>query len=62
MIFFMLTNVMETSSELIYYGNGAEGLVMKAFGVNGSGDSVYIKGLVSRKKQLIPELILAMQE
>lgn len=62
MIFFMLTNVMDTSSELIYYGNGAEGLVMKAFGVNGSGDSVYIKGLVSRKKQLIPELILAMQE
>lgn len=62
MIFFMLTNVMDTSSELIYYGSGAEGLIMKAFGVNGSGDSVYIKGLVSRKKQLIPELILAMQE
>lgn len=62
MVFFMLTNVMETSSELIYFGNGAEGLVMKAFGVNGSGDSVFIKGLVSRKKQLIPELILAMQE
>lgn len=62
MVFFMLTNVMETSSELIYFGNGAEGLVMKAFGVNGSGDSVFIKGLVSRKKQLILELILAMQE
>lgn len=62
MIFFMLTNVMEASSELVYYGNGAENLVAKAFGVNGSGDSVYIKGLVSRKKQLIPELMLAMQE
>lgn len=62
MTFFMLTNVMDTSSELIYHGNGAEVLVSKAFGVNGSGDSVYIKGLVSRKKQLIPELILAMQE
>ena len=62
MTFFLLTNVMDTSSELIYHGNGAEALVLKAFGVNGSGDSVYIKGLVSRKKQLIPELILAMQE
>lgn len=62
MTFFMLTNVMEASSELIYYGNGADALVSKAFGVIGSADSVYIKGLVSRKKQLIPELMLAMQE
>lgn len=62
MIFFMLTDVMEESSELIYYGNGAQELVAKAFGVNGSGASVFIKGLVSRKKQLIPELMTAMQE
>jgi manganese-dependent inorganic pyrophosphatase len=62
MLFFMLTNVYDTSSELIYYGNGADLLVTKAFGVRGSTDSVYIKGLVSRKKQLVPELILAMQE
>lgn len=62
MVFFMLTNVMDASSELIYYGNGAENLVNKALGVHGSGDSVYVKGLVSRKKQLIPELMLAMQE
>lgn len=62
MVFFMLTNVMESSSELIYYGNGAESLVNKAMGVNGAGDSVYVKGLVSRKKQLIPELMFAMQE
>lgn len=62
MIFFMLTDVMEESSELIYYGNGAQGLVAKAFGVNGSGASVFIRGLVSRKKQLIPELMTAMQE
>ena len=62
MIFFMFTDVMEESSELIYYGNGAQELVAKAFGVNGSGASVFIKGLVSRKKQLIPELMTAMQE
>ncbi|MCM1467900.1 MAG: putative manganese-dependent inorganic diphosphatase [Alistipes sp.] len=62
MVFFMLTDVMEESSELIYHGNGAQSLVSKAFGVNGSGSSVYIKGLVSRKKQLIPELMTAMQE
>lgn len=62
LIFFMLTDVMEESSELIYFGNGAQSLVAKAFGVNGSGASVFIKGLVSRKKQLIPELMTAMQE
>lgn len=61
MVFFLLTNVMEASSELVYYGQGAESLVNKAFGVNGSTDSVFIKGLVSRKKQLLPELMNAMQ-
>lgn len=62
MTFFMLTNVMEASSEVLYFGNGAESLVQKAFGVTGTGDSAYIKGLVSRKKQLIPQLMNAMQE
>lgn len=62
MIFFMLTNVMDSSSELIYYGDGAGLVVEKAFQIKGDGHSVYIKGLVSRKKQLIPKLMTAMQE
>lgn len=62
MIFFMLTNVMESSSELIYYGNGAALVVEKAFLIRGEGNSVHVRGLVSRKKQLIPKLMAAMQE
>lgn len=62
MIFFMLTNMMEASSELIYYGNGAASVVEKAFSIRGEGHSVHIRGLVSRKKQLIPKLMIAMQE
>ncbi|MCR5215684.1 MAG: putative manganese-dependent inorganic diphosphatase [Lachnospiraceae bacterium] len=62
MIFFMLTNVLDTSSELLYYGNGAEHLVNQAFGVTGQDHCAYVKGLVSRKKQLVPELMNAMNE
>jgi manganese-dependent inorganic pyrophosphatase len=62
MIFFLLTNVMESSSELIYYGNSAAELVEKAFGIHGEGNCVHIKGLVSRKKQLIPKLMMAIQQ
>lgn len=62
MYFFLLTDVMEASSELIYYGNGASEIVEKAFSIRGEGHCVHIKGLVSRKKQLIPKLMSAMQE
>lgn len=62
MLFFMLTDVLEASSELIYFGDNAKELVESAFGVRGSEQSVYIKGMVSRKKQLIPQLMLELQK
>lgn len=62
MIFFMLTNVIESSSELIYFGTDAPLVVEKAFSIRGERNSVHIRGLVSRKKQLIPKLMAAMQE
>ncbi len=62
MLFFMLTNVIQESTELLFVGEQAREIVEKAFG-DISGDSyVTVQDVVSRKKQLIPKLINAMQE
>ncbi len=63
MIFFMLTNIIEESTELLYKGEGAFEVVKGAFGVNDDAkDRVYLQGVVSRKKQLIPDLMKTLQE
>ena len=59
-IFFMLTNILEESTELLYIGNSAGQLIEDAFGVVPDGNSAIIKGMVSRKKQLIPALMAAI--
>lgn len=62
MIFFMLTNILEESTELIFAGEGAKELVEEAFHVQAGADSAILPGVVSRKKQLIPSFMTAMQE
>jgi manganese-dependent inorganic pyrophosphatase len=57
MLFFMLTNIMESSTELLYQGNGARELLLNAFSLEKDTDKVYLKGVVSRKKQIIPALM-----
>lgn len=61
-IFFMLTNILEESTELLYAGDGAKELAMKAFGMEDTKDGIVLSGMVSRKKQLIPALALALQQ
>ena len=61
MVFFMLTNIIEESTELLYYGDGAKELLEKAFENEVTGESCVLKGVVSRKKQLIPALMMALQ-
>lgn len=56
MLFFMLTDILEESSELIYYGDGAKEVVEKAF-TSAEIGRTYLKGVVSRKKQIIPQLM-----
>lgn len=56
MLFFMLTDILEESSELLYYGEGAKEAVEQAF-VSEEADRTYLKGVVSRKKQIIPQLM-----
>lgn len=56
-IYFMLTNIINESTEVIYVGNGADSLLEEAFDTKIENNSVNLKGVVSRKKQFIPALI-----
>ena len=62
MIFFMLTNIIKESTELLCYWPNSDTLVKEAFQLPDDGDSYELKGLVSRKKQLIPSLAGMIQQ
>lgn len=62
MAFVMLTDIFSETTELIYMGNGAKEIAEKAFGVKEKKGGYMLEGVVSRKKQLIPSLMQAMQE
>ncbi len=60
-VFFMLTNIIEESTELLYYGEGSEEMASTAFHMEPKDGVFDLKGVVSRKKQLIPALMEAAQ-
>ena len=60
-VFFMLTNIIEESTELLYYGEGSEEMARIAFHMERKDGVFDLKGVVSRKKQLIPALMEAAQ-
>jgi len=60
MVFFMLTNILEESTELMYYGEGSDAALALAFKSQPEGGSVMLPGVVSRKKQLIPPLMATL--
>ena len=62
MIFFMLTNIVKETTELLCYGQNADSLVREAFQLSEESDAYERKGLVSRKKQLIPALVSVIQQ
>lgn len=62
MIFFMLTNIVKETTELLCYGPNSDSLVREAFQLPEDSDSYELKGLVSRKKQLIPALVSVIQQ
>ncbi|MCI8786683.1 MAG: putative manganese-dependent inorganic diphosphatase [Eubacterium sp.] len=62
MVFVMLTDILEESTILLSAGEDADGMIRQAFSVRREADGCLLKGVVSRKKQLIPALIGAMQE
>lgn len=62
MLFFMLTDIMEESTKLLCVGDGARELAEKAFEIKNSAEGLWLNGVVSRKKQLIPALMMALQQ
>ena len=61
-VFVMLTNIMEETTYLLCQGPGAEELAEHAFDVAKDGYVYPLKGIVSRKKQLIPKIMFTLQQ
>ena len=62
MMFFMLTNIVEETTQLMYYGESAASLIREAFALQPVDGTVTLPGVVSRKKQLIPAFIDAISK
>lgn len=62
MAFVMLTDIFSESTELISLGGNSEQVIEKGFGAERVNDGYMLEGVVSRKKQLIPTLMLTIQE
>jgi manganese-dependent inorganic pyrophosphatase len=60
MVFYMLTSVMDESTETIWAGAAAPETLQKGFGIEVSGNSAVLPGVVSRKKQFIPAVMKAL--
>ena len=60
-VYFMLTNIMDESSDVIYYGEGSEEMGKIAFQQEPEDECFHLKGVVSRKKQMIPAMMEAAQ-
>lgn len=56
MIYFMLTNIINESTEVLYVGEGARELLMEAFNISEEDENVILRKVVSRKKQFIPPI------
>ncbi|MEE1085616.1 MAG: putative manganese-dependent inorganic diphosphatase [Schaedlerella sp.] len=61
MIFFMLTNILEESSELLCTGPDAKERAIQAFGLEEGSEDLYLPGVVSRKKQMVPTMAMELQ-
>ena len=62
MVFFMLTDIINESTELLCYGKGAKEQVLEAFDLSPDVEDVRLNGVVSRKKQFIPTFVVSLQK
>ena len=62
MIYFMLTDILNESTELLCCGANAKDSIISAFDLPGDSERIILKGVVSRKKQLIPTLVASLQQ
>ena len=64
MVYVMMTNIIEQSTELLFKGAESESVVFSAFGKEklSERNTMLLEGVVSRKKQLIPPIMEALQQ
>lgn len=61
-VFVMLTDILDETSEILFAGERARELLTGCFGEADEQGEFHLKGVVSRKKQLIPALIAGLQQ
>lgn len=61
LVILMITNIIEGGSEILTEGNRAKELLVKAFNMKRGDNSIFLPGVVSRKKQMVPKLTTASQ-
>lgn len=62
MVYVMLTDILDESSKVIFAGNEAGKLLANAFKKTEDEQGILLPGIVSRKKQLIPQLMNTLAE
>lgn len=61
-VYLMLTDIIHESTELLCFGNRAKERMVTAFELPEDTRNVILKGVVSRKKQLLPTFIGSLQQ
>lgn len=65
-VFFMLTDIMNESTEMIFYGKHAKQIIENAFFLKPESiteeHSCTLKNIVSRKKQVVPAIVSSLQQ
>lgn len=62
MIFFMITNVLEESTVLLFNGGRSKEIISDYFNTQADENEAYLNGIVSRKKQMMPPLMSALSQ
>lgn len=62
MCYVMLTNIVKEDTELLCFGEKAKEVARSAFQLPEVMEDIILKGLVSRKKQLIPSIVTILQQ
>lgn len=62
MIFLLVTNIADETSELLFAGDNVQEIIEETFGAKKTEGVVLLPGVVSRKKQFIPPLMNTLQQ
>lgn len=62
MVYIMLTDILNESSKIIFAGNDAGKVLARAFKKTEEAGGILLPGIVSRKKQMIPQLMNTLAE